>query len=853
MSYLWRKAAIMSSRLLRVMGVLGIAYAGGVYVQVANLNAAGPQATTRQVGVQQPQRTSAAPSPIAPAPDRVVFDRYCVTCHNEKLKTANLMLDRVDLTQVGAHLEVLEKVARKLRGGTMPPEGSRRPDKATLDAFIVSLETALDRVAAAAPNPGRVASRRLNRAEYVNVIYDLLGLEVDGTQLLPSDMAGFGFDNNADVLSITPGLMSRYIAAATKISRVAVASPDNRPITQLYKLGFERRDARSGEDLPFATHGGLAVRHTFPLDGEYLFTLRLKRNGTVSTIDGIEEDEHQIEVRIDHALVKQFRIGGKFKGPDPGVLIAVAEDDIEGQRLHDYRMNADKDLEIRLPIKAGTRLVAAAFTDSAPSPVAAGGGEGRGRGGSVTRDGQLPGVDMFYISGPFNGKTPEDTPSRRQIFTCRPTTSRDEEPCARKIITTLARRAYRRPVTNADVEPLLRIYKEGRSDRDFDAGVERALEAMLSSPKFLIRLEREPAAARPGTVYRLSDLELASRLSFFLWKSIPDDELLEIAGRGQLHDPAVLARQVRRMLADRRATRFMNDFVGQWLEIRNIQSKDPDVVLFPAFDDTLRKAMIRETELFFESQVREDRPVPQLLRANYTFLNEQLARHYGVGDVYGSHFRRVTWTDERRFGLLGHASVLMTTSYADRTSVVLRGKWVLENLLGAPPPPPPPAVPPLKENDKVKPTALRERMEQHRNNPVCASCHSRMDPLGFALENFDAIGKWRDTDTGAPINSTITLDGATIDSPKAFREALLSSGDEFVRTVAEKLLTYALGRGVDYADAPAIRRLVRDIARNDYRWSSLVLGVVQSAPFQMRRASLPSETAPASTTVAERR
>jgi hypothetical protein len=352
----------------------------------------------------------------------------------------------------------------------------------------------------------------------------------------------------------------------------------------------------------------------------------------------------------------------------------------------------------------------------------------------------------------------------------------------------------------------------------------------------------------------LNNLELASRLSFFLWKSIPDDELLDIAGRGQLNDPTVLARQVRRMLANRRATRFTNDFVGQWLEIRNIQSKDPDGILFAAFDDTLRKAMTRETELFFESQVREDRPIPELLRANYTFLNEQLARHYGIDDHYGSHFRRVTWTDQRRFGLLGHASVLMTTSYANRTSVVLRGKWVLENLLGAPPPPPPANVPPLKENDaKSKPTALRERMEQHRNNPVCATCHTRMDPLGFALENFDAIGKWRDTDGGAPINSTITLDGATIDSPKAFREALLDSGDEFVRTVAEKLLTYALGRGVDYSDAPAIRQLVRDISRNDHRWSSLVLGVVQSAPFQMRRASRPNETAPAATTVAERR
>jgi mono/diheme cytochrome c family protein len=877
------------SRGLTATGLVAIALVVGADLQVVNVDAAPGQTAAPQAATPAPAPRAATPNPVAaPAPDRAIFDRYCVSCHNERLKTGNLMLDKIDLTQIGAHAETLEKVVKKLRGGTMPPEGSRRPDAATLDAFIDSLEAALDRTAAASLNPGRVASRRLNRAEYVNVIHDLLGLEVDGTELLPSDMAGFGFDNNADVLSITPGLMSRYIAAATKISRVAVGSPDNRPIMQLYKVGFERRGDRAGEDLPFATHGGLAVRHTFPLDGEYAFTLRLKRNGTVSTIDGIEEDEHEIELRVDHALVKRFKIGGKFKGPDPGVLIAVPEDDLEGQKVHDYRMNADKELEVRLPIKAGTRLVSAAFTDSAPLPMPGG---AQGRGGILSSlISNQPGVDMFYISGPFDGKTPLDTPSRRTIFTCRPPETsgaergdgappldRDsgrpeqgrgtraqrvergegpprliEEACARKIISTLTRRAYRRPVTAADIDPLMVIYKEGRTARDFEAGIERALEALLSSPKFLIRLEREPAGARPGTAYRLNDLELASRLSFFLWKSIPDEELLDTAARGQLKDPAVLTRQVRRMLADRRSTRFMQDFVGQWLEIRNIQSKDPDGILFAAFDDTLRKAMTRETELFFENQVREDRPIPELLRANYTFLNEQLARHYGINDLYGSHFRRITLSDERRHGLLGHASVLMTTSYADRTSVVLRGKWVLENLLGAPPPPPPNMVPPLKPSDRAKPTSLRERMEQHRSDAVCASCHSRMDPLGFALENFDAIGKWRDDDGGAAINSTITLSGKTINGPAAFREALLSEGDgEFVRTVAEKLLTYALGRGVMYYDAPVVRQLERELARNESRWSALVLGIVRSAPFQMRRTSLPSETAP-TTSVAQR-
>jgi mono/diheme cytochrome c family protein len=785
-----------------------------------------PTSVLRAAGGQAPAATQAT---------RPLLQQYCVSCHNDRLKTGNLVLTGIDAHDARQHAAVLEKVVRKLRGGTMPPVGSPRPDAATLDAFIASVETALDREAAAAPNPGRVASRRLNRSEYVNVVRDLLDLEVDGSELLPSDMAGFGFDNNADVLSMTPALMSRYIAAATKISRLAVASPDNRPIMQVYKVGFENRSARASDDLPFATRGGLAVRHAFPLDGEYVFKLRLKRNGTVSTIDGIDEESHEVEIRIDHALVKRFTIGGEFKGPDPGVLIAVPEDDKYGQKLHDYRMNADDALEVRLPIKAGTRLVAAAFTDAAPTPERI--ARSRGRSGPGEMDGNAPGIDMLYISGPFDGRIPDETPSRRRIFTCRPESTREEEACARRIVSTLARRAYRRPVTDDDVQPLVAIYREGRAARDFESGVERALEALLSSPSFLFRAEREPSGTRPGTAYRLSDLELASRLSFFLWRSIPDDELLDAAVAGQLKTPAGLTRQVRRMLADKRASRFMKDFSEQWLEIRNVQSKAPDSILFSSFDDSLRKAMLKETELFFESQVREDRPVQDLLRADYTFLNEQLARHYGINSIYGGHFRRVTVTDERRRGLLGHASVLTTTSYENRTSVVLRGKWVLENLLGAPPPPPPPNVPPLKENDgRSKPTALRERMEQHRNNPVCASCHARMDPLGFALEHYDAVGQWRDTDSGASINASITLHGAEIDSPKAFREALLTQTDEFPHTVAEKLLIYALGRGLDYYDGPTVRQLVREMRAGQYTWSSLVLGIVQSQPFTMRRA-----------------
>ena len=771
---------------------------------------------------------AAEPQSAAPEqPSRGLLDRYCVTCHNERLKTGGLTLDDLDLGQAGAHAEVLEKVVRKLRAGQMPPPGRPRPAAPEVAAFAAALESALDRAAAAAPDPGRVASRRMNRVEYVNAVEDLLALRVDGAELLPGDMAGLGFDNNADVLAMTPALMARYTAAATKISRAALGSPDNRPARQVYALGFETQDARMNEDMPFGTHGGLAARHLFPLDGEYVFTVRMKGGdgGGGGGVIGIGEDDHAVELRIDHALVARWIVGGEFPGPDPGILIPIPDDDVEGQRLHEYRLNADRGLEVRVPVNAGQRLVTVAFVDTNPTPFA--GAYGR------------PGIDRLFVAGPFDGNVPDDTPSRRRIFTCRPAGggAGAEEACAREILSALARRAYRRPVTDDDLEPLLGFYRAGRGERDFDGGIERALEALLSMPEFLLRIERQPPGVAPGQAYRLSDLELASRLSFFLWRSIPDDELLELAAAGRLRDPDVRAAQVARMLADRRATRFMNDFAGQWLQVRNIHEHVPDSELYGAFNDTLRRAMTRETELFFESQVREDRPVPELLTAGYTYLNEQLARHYGVGDVYGSRFRRVEWADDRRHGLLGHGSLLTITSYANRTSVVLRGKWVLENLLGTPPPAPPPNVPPLADGDAADaPTSLREKMEQHRSNPVCASCHAEMDLLGFALERFDAIGRWRETDGGAEIDAAIEWAERTIDSPRAFREALAARGTQFVRTVAEKLLSYALGRGVGHHDAPTVRQLVRDLERNDYRWSSLLLGIVESLPFQMRRA-----------------
>jgi mono/diheme cytochrome c family protein len=792
-------------------------------VHAANLDfESGVAARMAAAKTTHAQRQSA--NAVATAPSSTLLRQYCVTCHNDRMKGnyGNLSLEGVDVNDVSGHVETLEKAVRKLRKGQMPPEGRPRPDAATLETFVASLEASLDRVAEQEPRPGRVVSRRLNRAEYVNAVYDLLGVEVNGSELLPSDMAGFGFDNNAEVLSITPALMARYITAATKISRVALATSNNRPATIQYKVEIgTRQDARMGEDMGFATFGGLVAKHTFPLDGEYAFQIRLTRDQD-GLINGIMA-EHQIELRVDRELVKRFPIGGEYKEPDGGQLIAVPEDDVFGMKVHKYYISADDALTVRIPLKAGTRTVTAAFVESEPIPGPRGRG-GRGAGGAA--------LDMLSISGPFKATKTVETLPRQKIFSCKPTSARDEEPCARQILTTLTRRAYRGSAVKTDVDQLLAMYKKGRAQQDFDTGIERALEALLSSPKFVLRVEQDRSVPS-STSYRLSDLELASRLSFFLWKSIPDDELLRVAERGQLSDRQGLTRQVRRMLADDRSQRFLNDFSGQWLEVRNLSTQQPAQEF--QFDPTLRDAMARETELFFQSQVREDRPIQDLLRAEYTFLNERLAEHYGIPGVFGSHFRRVKLTDENRFGLLGQASILTITSYNDRTSVVRRGYWILDALLGAPPPPPPPNVPPLKENDpKSKPTALRERMEQHRNSPVCASCHAQMDPLGFALEHYDAVGRFREADGGARIDSEITFHGAPVSSPKAFREALLGQGDEVVRTVSEKLLIYALGRGLTYQDAAVVRQLVRTLRQNDYRWSSLIMGIIQSDPFQMR-------------------
>ncbi|MBI3895964.1 MAG: DUF1592 domain-containing protein [Acidobacteria bacterium] len=790
---------------------MGIALAWVCYTQAAN------------------QETS---SPVAqPAlPQRALLNRYCVTCHNEKLKTAGLMLDKMDVEKVAEGAPVWEKVIRKLRAGQMPPAGMPRPDKATYDSFATYLETELDSAAEAQPNPGRPSIYRLNRAEYTNAIRDLLAVDVDGRSMLPADDAAYGFDNIGAVLAVSPVLLERYMLAAEKISRLAIGDPTIPPVLETYDVPDNlRQEDLMSEELPFGSRGGIAIRHNFPLDGEYVIRFRLQRDN-LGAILGIDKSK-QLDVRLDGTRIKLFKIGGERKGKPT---------DAEQEK---YVRTADEGLEVRIPVKAGTRLVGITFLKETVKPE----GVFRYPAGIVAPAGASVGEEDFEgiasvtIGGPYDAKGPGETASRSKIFVCRPTGSRDEESCAKKILSTLGRRAYRRPVTDEDVQPLLDLYKAGSSKGRFEAGIGMALERILAGPEFLFRVERDPENVPPNTAYRISDLELASRLSFFLWSSIPDDELLDLAEKGKLQNPAVLEQQVRRMLADSRSEALMSNFGGQWLYLRNLRTKVPDPGLFPNFDANLREALQRETELFFKSIVREDRSVLDLLAADYTFLNERLARHYGIPNIYGSQFRRVRLNDEMRKGLLGQGSILTVTSYNTRTAPTLRGKWVLENILGTPPPPPPPDVPSLKDNQETKALTMRERMEEHRKNPACASCHKLMDPLGFALENFDAIGQWRTTSGAAktPLDASGELpDGTKFKGPTELRNILLNKREQFVGSFTEKLLTYALGRGVEYYDFPAIRKITREAAP-DYRWSSLTLGIVKSAPFQMRRSQEP--------------
>jgi hypothetical protein len=736
-----------------------------------------------------------------------------------------LSLEHADLTDIPRHADLWEKVIRKVRAGMMPPAGMPRPDAATLDAFVGQLETTIDRAAAASPRPGRTALHRLNRAEYANAIRDLLSLEIDATALLPPDDESSGFDNIADVLTVSPSLMERYLSASWNISRMALGNVNITPSTATYRVRPDLSQDQHIEGLPPGTRGGMKIDHTFPVDGEYVIKLRLWRN-TFDLMRGME-DPHDIEIAMDGTRLTVATAGGR---DDFGRM---------AENPGTFGADLDRRLTVRLPVKAGTHTIWAttvlkshATRDDLIKPFI-----------KTTIDGLDimgdPSVDRITIEGPYAATGPGDTSSRRKILQCRPTAAQ-ETGCARQILTTLARQAYRKPVDPATADTLMDFYARGRkSGGQFDRGIESALQFILASPDFLFRVEPGPAN-RTSPVYRLGDLELASRLSFFLWSSIPDEPLIALAAQGKLKQPAVLEQQVRRMLADPRSKTLIDNFAEQWLHLRNLKNSNPDLGAFPDFDDNLRQAMKEETELFFDSIMREDRSVMDLLNADYTFVNERLARHYGMPNIYGSRFRRVQVPNEARRGLLGQASILTVTSYPNRTSPVERGKWILTNLLGVPPQPPPPNVPPLPDNGADgKVLSLRERMERHRANPVCAGCHRVMDPIGFAMENFDGTGRWRAKEDGAPIDASGTLfTGAKLDGVNALRQELTRRPDVFVGVLTERMLTYAVGRGLEYYDMPAVRKIVEDARSTDYRFSSIVLGVARSVPFQMKETTV---------------
>lgn len=758
--------------------------------------------------------------PAAGSPQRALLQQYCQGCHNKKQATAGIALDALDLTDVGGSAHAWEKVLRKVRTGEMPPPGLPRPNKTAASSFAVWLEQSLDTAAAANPNPGRPAVHRLNRQEYSNAVRDLLALDINPGAQLPVDDSGYGFDNIADVLSLSPALLERYIASARLVSSLAVGDIKMKPAEEQFiplrdpPSNFRRpsRAERMSQDLPFNSRGGLSIQHYFPVDAEYLFRVKLTGN---------------------------------------------------------QPPQAPASYEVRVPVKAGLRTLGVAFLRESPKaeleapPVA----------GAPARTGTPPPANVFpaemdirldgarvkrftipqrpaartdvatlVVGGPYNITGRGDTPSRARIFVCTPATAKEEEPCAKTILSTLARRAFRRPVVEADLRPLLAFYNRGRRDGSFEDGIQKALQAMLVSPDFLFRIEQDPKGAAPGTVYRISDFELASRLSFFLWSSIPDEELLKLAGQGRLKDAGTLRQQVDRMLRDPRSEALATNFAGQWLQLRNLATAKPDPQAFANFDESLRKSFEEETEMLFASILRENRSVLDLLNADYTFLNERLAEHYGVPKIYGSQFRRVAVTDPNRAGLLGHGSVLTVTSYPNRTSVVQRGKWILENLLGSPPPPPPADVPELKPHaNDGRVLTMRQQLEQHRTNPTCNSCHSRMDPIGFALENYDAIGKWREKDGESEIDASGKLpDGTQFQGPAGLRKLVLSAyKDDFVNTVSEKLLIYATGRGLEAYDQPSIRAIMKKAAAEEYRLPALIAAVVESKPFLMRRTLQP--------------
>jgi mono/diheme cytochrome c family protein len=789
--------------------------------------------------VVEPRAPSAEQRGASPEPR--LLNQYCAGCHNDRLKTGGFSIEGLDVDRVAANADEWEKVAGRLKRRVMPPLGVRRPDEATYEQLTTWLEGKLDAAAASHPNPGQPVLHRLNRAEYANAIRDLLGLNVDVAALLPPDDAAYGFDNVADALGSSPALLQAYLGAARKISTIAVGDPRVGVDRDTYSTRQDLSQDQHVEGLPLGTQGGLVATHTFPVDGDYEFQLRLWRTN-LSAMRGLQ-DPHQVEITLDGERILLATIGGDADLVSLQKNPTAISDEIEATRLH-----------VRVPVKAGTRTVAAAFLEEAPwtletarlqpfirdfnSPFAAEG---------------APHVQTLSVEGPYNVK-PTDRPPSAKLFVCRPSLSRRSSPgmrvseggslgetaCARRIVAAVGRRAYRRPLTQPEVDGLMGFYGTARKGGSFNAGVEFALRRILASPSFVFRPENEPASVAAGTAYRIGDYELASRLSFFLWSSIPDNELLRVAGTGTLSKPDALRAQVRRMLGDPKSSSFVENFAGQWLQLRNLRGIVPNPETFPDFDDNLRQAFRTEAEMFFDSVVHEDRSVLDLMTADDTFANERLAKHYGVPGVFGSYFRRVRLTDDSRRGLLGKGAVLMVTSHATTTSPVLRGKFVLDNLLGAPPPPPLPNVPALEEPKPGEaPKTMRAQMEQHRSNPVCANCHKTMDPIGFALENFDVDGSWRSANLGGIALDTtdVLADGTAIDGVAGLRAAILKRPEVFVQTLSGKLLLYAVGRGLSAGDMPAVRAIVRNARADHYRFSSIVMGIVTSVPFQMRMKS----------------
>ncbi len=794
-------------------------------------------AATSTVRADRPEPQSASTS-ASTIPDKELVQKYCLTCHSDRVKTNGLTLQSADPAHAGANAELWEKVAMKLRGGMMPPQGMPRPDAAALETFVTALERTLDQQALKDPNPGHKPVHRLNRTEYGNAIHDLLDVKVDVAELLPPDDESNGFDNIAGVLRVSPALLEQYLSAARRISALSVGL--ERDLTrQDYQVPPDDSQTGHVEGLPLGTRGGLLFTHNFPQDAEYGFSIKLLRN-IVGYLTGLEF-AHDVEISIDGERVFLAQVGGDEDNRASDIAMSATADKI------------DERLKTRVKVKAGPHQVGVTFVrrNSAESDEPL---QPHGRNHDLQDMNGLPLIDHVSVTGPFEVTGPGDTPSRRRLFVCRPAQESEENACAKKILSTVARRAYRRPVTEADLDPILAMYDAGRKKGSFDAGIEQGLRLVLANPKFLFRTESDTTSpARADGLKRISDLELASRLSFFLWSSIPDDDLLSAAAAGKLSQPAVLEQQVRRMLKDAKSRALVDNFASQWLLVRNLKSHFPTPPDFPNFDNELRQAFRQETELFVNSIIREDRSILDLIDANYTFVNERLARHYGIPSVYGSQFRRVTLPGEERRGLLGEGTILTVTSYPNRTSPVLRGKWILENILGTPPPPPPANVPALKENGEgdEPPSSLRSRMELHRKSPQCASCHRIMDPLGFALENFDGVGEWRKKEPGGAIDAAGQLaDGTPVDGPVALRRALMKHPDQFARTLTEKLMTYGLGRGVEYYDMPLIRAIARDAAKNEYRFSSIVFGIVKSTPFQMKKA--PGADTPRLTAAASR-